>query len=85
MRVDEFEQAVLEIEEIVIRIRARPDAEVGNYDYRRRASAETSVTEWLNTRIIPNLNGRHVSIVSGHFNQPHGRTKLRTLRDSYDR
>ena len=85
MRVDEFEWAVEEIEEIVIRVRAQPDEEVGDYNYQRRASAETSVAEWLSTRIVPNLDGRRVSVIDGHFRQPHGRTKLRTLRGSYDR
>lgn len=85
MRVTEFEAAVLEIEEIVIRIRAPTSVEVGDYEYERQAAAGTSVTEWLRTRVVPKLDGYQVSVVDGYSNEPHGRTRLRTLRASYDR
>ena len=85
MRIDEFERTVFEIERIVIRIRAPVAEEIGDHDYQRRANDDTSVTGWLSTRIIPKLNGHQVSIIDGHFNQPHGRTRLDTLRASYDR
>ena len=85
MRIAEFEAAVLEVEEIVIRIRVRLDTEVGDYNYERQAAAETSVTEWLRTRVIPRLANNQVCVIDGYLNEPHGRTRLRTLRASYDR
>ena len=85
MRIAEFEATVLEVEEIVIRIRAPVGTEVGDYEYERQAAAETSVTEWLRARVIPKLNGDQVCVFDGYSNEPHGRTKLRTLRASYDR
>ena len=85
MRIDEFERTVFEIEGIVIRIRAPVAEEIGDYDYQRRANDDTSVTGWLSTRITRKLNGLEVSIIDGDFKTPHGRTKLSTLRDSYDR
>ena len=85
MRIAEFEATVLEVEEIVIRIRAPVGTEVGDYEYERKAAAETSVTEWLRARVIPKLNGNQVCVFDGHSNEPHGRTKLLTLRASYDR
>ena len=83
--VYEFEKAVFSLEEIVIRIRARESERVGKYDYQRRASGNTSVTEWLNTRIYPILGDHEICIIDGNWQHPHGRTKLDTLRGSYDR
>lgn len=85
MRVTEFEAAVREIEEIVIRIRAPKSTEVDDYEYERQAAAETSVTEWLRTRVIPKLNDNQVCVIDGYWSEPHGRTRLRILRASYDR
>ena len=85
MRIAEFEAAVLEVEGIVIRIRAPAVAEVGDYEYERQAASGTSVAEWLRTRVTPQLDGNHVCVFNGHSNEPHGRTKLLTLRASYDR
>ena len=85
MSVDEFEKEVLRLEEIVIRIRALGFENVGDYPYQRRASGGTSVTEWLNTRIYPILGEHEVCIIDGNWQHPHGRTKLDTLRDSYNR
>ena len=85
MRVSEFEQAVFDTEDIVIRIRAPLGEEVDDYEYERQASGATSVTSWLDTRIHPRMRGHEVSIVDGHGQTPHGRTKLETLRASYER
>lgn len=85
MRVSEFEQAVFDTEDIVIRIRAPLGEEVDNYEYERQASGGTSVTNWLYTRIYPRMRGYEVSIVDGNGQTPHGRTKLETLRASYER
>ena len=77
----EFESAVLKLEGVVIRIRAPVHDKVGSYDYSRQAKSTTSVTEWLNTRIYPNLNDREVSMIDGKsLEKPHGLTKLGTLR-----
>ena len=84
MRVDEFEKKVLDLEEIVIRIRASGGDVVGKYDYKRQASGGMSVTNWLQTRIIPLLGGKEYSIIDGNYQHPHGRTKLQRLRESYE-
>ena len=85
MRVGEFEQAVFELEGIVIRIRASRSEEVKDYDYHRAASEGTSVTAWLNNRIYPKIGDLGVSVIDGNFHEPHGRTRLRVLKESYDR
>ena len=85
MTVSEFEQAVFETEDIVVRIRTPRGEEVDDYEYERQASGGTSVTNWLYTRIYPKMRGHEVSIVDGNGQMPHGRTKLETLRASYER
>lgn len=85
MRVSEFEQAVLDKEEVVIRIRAPLATVVDDYNYERQASGSTSVTDWLENRILPKLKGGQVAIVDGNGQTPHGRTKLATLRATYER
>ena len=85
MRIPEFEAAVLEVEEIVVRVRAPVGTEVDDYVYERQAAAETSVTEWLHTRVTSKLHGNQVCVIDGNSAQPHGRTRLRSLRASYDR
>ena len=86
MTVAQFENAVLKLEDIVIRIRASSNDRVKkDYDYQRQASGTTSVTEWLNARILPKLDGLEVSVMNGNSQETHGRTRLSTLRESYER
>ncbi|MBY0431372.1 MAG: hypothetical protein K2Q10_09250 [Rhodospirillales bacterium] len=84
MTVDEFEDAVYELEEIRIVVRISKNTIVSDFKYERKAAANTSVTQWLEARIKPLLNGVQVAVVSGNGTTPHGRTKLETLRASYE-
>lgn len=85
MKVWEFEEEVMRIEEVLIRVRAPIDAEVDDYGFSRRASGNTSVTNWTSGRLHPRLRDREVSIIDGNYQHPHGRTKMQTLRQSYER
>ena len=85
MRVGEFEQAVFGMEGIIIRIRASRTEEVGDYNYKRSAGGETSITEWLKNRIYPKLGQFDVCVIDGNHQEPHGRTRIRILRESYDK
>lgn len=85
MNVMEFERRVFEVEEVVIRVRAPADTEVGDFEYQRQAGGGTSVTDWLTTRIHPLLGDYGVSIIDGGYTRPHGRTLMRTLRAGYER
>ncbi len=82
--VAEFEEQVRELEEVVIVIRAPVSAEVQAYDYGRKASGKTSVTEWLDTRVKDKINGLPYVVLGGEYSSVHGRTKLETLRQSYE-
>jgi hypothetical protein len=83
--VSEFEAKVLEIEEIVIRVRASSSAKVLDYTYERKAAGNQTVADWLDGRIRPLINRLEVSVIGGDCTSPHGRTKLETLRSSYEK
>lgn len=81
----EIEQAVFELDEVRIVIRADTDTPMGSYKYARKAAENASITEWLDQRIRPIVNGKGVVVIDGNGNVPHGRTRLSTLRSSYER
>lgn len=83
--VEEFESAVLRLEEVVIRIRAPIHTVVEPYDYIRKAGGTSSITEWLHTRILPKIGDLSVSVLDGFVREAHGRTRLSTLRGTYER
>ena len=83
--VKEFEAKVLEKEEIVIRIRAKSSEKVNDYSYDRKAAGNQSTTDWLEGRVKPFIRGFEVEVIAGDYSQPHGRTKLDTLRKSYEK
>ncbi len=81
--VAEFEASVLEMEDIIIRVRAPIGAKVLKYPYQRKAAGSQSVSEFIEGRIKPLLCGYEFSIIDGNYGQPHGRLRLENLRDSY--
>ena len=83
--VRDLEKRIFELEEVVITIRAPSDAKVEDYPYERKAAGNTSVTDWIEGRVKPLLGGYEASIINGDYSSPHGRTKLSTLRDSYEK
>lgn len=83
--VREFEAKVLEREEIVVVVRANSSALVDDYDYERKAAGSTSVTDYVDGRLKPCVGGLEFTIINGDHTSPHGRTKLSTLRDSYEK
>ena len=83
--VRDLEAQILEKEEVVVIIRADPNSEVSDYNYERKAAGSTSVSDWLEQRIRPCLNGLEFTIISGDYVHPHKRTKMSTLRNSYEK
>jgi hypothetical protein len=84
--VRDFEKKILELEEIVIVVRASPNDEIDDYPYERMAAGNTSISNWIEQRIRPVLGSRDFVIINGEHNTaPHGRTKLSTLRDGYEK
>jgi hypothetical protein len=85
MTIWELEKVIREREEILLFVRGPVAAKVGEFHYERAAWGSMSITEWLQKRVYPCTGQYEVVVVDGHLNTPHGRTKLSTLRDTYDR
>ena len=87
MTIKELEQDVYDLDEIRIVVRAARNLDVGEYRYERKASDNTSITEWLDQRVYPLLGPERVrvEVIDGYGALPHGRTRLSVVRDSYAR
>jgi phage major head subunit gpT-like protein len=85
--VRDFEKKVRELEEISIVIHAPSSTKVEDYAYKKKAASTAFLSEWIDTRVKPALNGNEFSIINAEYvaDTPHGRTKLETLRSSYER
>jgi len=80
-----FEEKIFELEQVVLTIRAPSGEMVEDYPYERKAAGNTSVSDWLEGRIKPLIGQKEVVITNGDYSVPHGRTKLSTLRDGYEK
>lgn len=81
----DFEEKFWEIEHIVIVLRCSPTTEVGEYDYKRAASGDTTLSELKNNRLAELAEmGISYVIHDGDVAEPHGKTKLSSIRDSYN-
>lgn len=79
-----LERQIFELEEIKVVIRSKKDTQFDSYNYSRKAATNTSITEWYNTRLKPIIgNNYDAEIVDGNGNNPHGRTNIETVRNSY--
>jgi hypothetical protein len=85
MTPTEIEQAVFELEEVRIVIRAPIKARLGDFLYARQAANNASISEWLNQRIKPLVPDHTVVVVDGTGTLPNSRTSMATLRQSYVR
>lgn len=83
--VRELEAKILDREEVVVVVRAPASATVNDYEYERKAAGNSSLTDYIEGRLKPCLGDYEFTIINGDHTQPHGRTKLSTLRDSYEK
>ncbi len=83
MNVSDVENKAWSIDGIRIVIRAPENDNLKNYPHKNGAQANWSVTKYLESRIKPLLGDREVVVLSGDGEQPHGRTLLNSVRDSY--
>ncbi len=79
----EFEQAVFEMDEIRLVVRAPADTDLDAYKFVRKAADSASISEWLDQRIKPLVHDHDVVVIDGSGVSPHGRTKLNKVRASY--
>lgn len=83
MTVKQFEAAVWDVEGIRVVVRALGGTTVGDYNYANAASAASSISDWLKTRVTPKLATHEVVVINGDGLPPHGRTSLDKVRKSY--
>jgi hypothetical protein len=83
MTVQELEDKVWEQDSIRVVVRAPAGAQVGDYTYQNAAQANWRITEFLEKRLAPVLGTHEVVVLMGDGEQPHGRTLLSSIRDSY--
>lgn len=79
----ELERQIFEKEEIKVVIRAPRSKMFKPYDFQRKAASNTSISEWLETRIKPLLENCEIEIIKGDGSSPHGRTNVENVRSSY--
>ena len=84
-----FVEKVEEKEGIKVRAWADPETLVDEYAYERCAAENTSISDFLDTRIRPKLkleDGKEIpfEIIDGNYTKPHGRTSMKKLRSTYD-
>jgi len=83
--VRELEAKVFALEDVVLVIRAPASTLVNDYTYERKAAGTSSVSDYVEGRLKPCLGDHEYAIINGDHVQPHGRTRLSTLRDSYEK
>lgn len=83
MRVKDFERRIFEVENIRLIIRANRTDAVGDINWSEPSDGNWSKNDWFFRRIAPLTQGFEVSVVDGMGNIVHGRTRLRTLRNTY--
>ena len=83
MKIYEIENKAWSMDGVRIIIRGPENEELGNYSQRNAAQAGWSVTKYLDARIKPLVGDKEVTVILGDGEQPHGRTLLSSVRDSY--
>ena len=83
MTVEKLEDKVWMQDNVRIVVRCNSDTKVRDYPHKNAAQANWNVTRFIEKRITPLLNGQEVVVLMGDGEQPHGRTLLSSLRDSY--
>lgn len=79
----ELEDQIWTLEGIRVVIRAPKNVQFSPYNYSRKLSATSSITDWINGRLKPIIGDYGFSIIDGNGEIPHGRTSMDTLRKSY--
>ena len=83
MTVCDVENKAWTMDGIRIVIRAPENDDLTDYSQKNGAQANWSVTKYLDARIKPLIGDREVVVLLGDGEQPHGRTLLSSVRDSY--
>ena len=79
----DLERQIFENEEIKVVIRCSKETLFDEYNYDRKAAVNTSITDWYNTRLKPIIGNYDADIIDGYGTNPHGRTGIEKVRNSY--
>jgi len=83
MKIHEIENKAWSMDEVRIVIRGSENEDLDDYTQKNAAQANWSVTKYIDTRIKPVIGDKEVIVLLGDGEQPHGRTLLSSVRDSY--
>lgn len=80
----ELEEQIFDKEGVRIVIRAGKDERFTPYNYKKKASATMSKTNWYMSRVKPLIGDNEGEVVDGTGATPHGRTQMQKIRESYN-
>jgi hypothetical protein len=83
MKIKEFEQKVWQVERIRIVLRAHPDTEVKDYDYKNAAIGSWSLKAFLESRIASKVGDIPIAVILGDGQEAKGQSILRNIREKY--
>jgi len=83
MKICDIENKAWTMDGIRIIIRGSEQKKLGNYSQKNAAQGNWSITKYLDSRIKPLIADCEVLVLLGDGEQPHGRTLLSSVRDSY--
>ena len=84
MTVQELEDKVWAQDGIRMVIRAASTAKVGDYSQKNAAQGNWRITQFIEKRISPLIGSKQLVILEGNGEEPHGRTLLSSIRESYN-
>ncbi len=83
MNARDFENSVWNVDKIRLVVCCSNNVELVDYGYANAANKNSTLSEWLENRIYPNIDGHQVIVIGGNGKQPHGNSLVQTVRDSY--
>ena len=84
MTIKELEKKVWQQDGVRIIVRDHSTSKVGDYNKKNAADENWQITTFLKNRIGHLLKGREIVVVGGDGQVVHGRTQLKTIRESYN-
>lgn len=83
MKASDIENKAWSMDGIRIIIRVKESKDLQDYTHKNAAQGSWSVTKYLESRIKPLIGSNEVVVLLGNGEQPHGRTLLSSVRESY--
>jgi hypothetical protein len=82
--IRDLEEEIFRFEDIRIVIRGYVNCRVEKYLYKRKAFGNTTLKDWIETRVQPLIGDLKIEVINGRGHvMIHPRTKLESIRNSY--